>query len=51
MPVPLAFMSVDPLMCGLFVKGTKNVSLQLWESFVFPANSMLECFAFVMNFP
>ena len=51
MPLPLAFMSVDPLMCGLFVKGTKNVSLQLWKSFVFPANSMLECFTFVMNFP
>ena len=25
-----------PLMCGLFVKGTQDISLQLWEIFTLP---------------
>lgn len=26
----------DPSMCGLFVKGTKDISLHLWEIFTLP---------------
>ena len=47
--MPLTFVPANPLLGLRLVKSTKKVSSQLWESFVFPANSKLKCFTFTVN--